>query len=382
MDTIPLDYETLRLIWWLLLGVLLIGFAVMDGFDLGVGTLLPAVARTDAERRLVLNVIGPVWEGNQVWLILGGGAIFAAFPALYAVSFSGFYLAMFLILFALILRPVGFKFRSKVEDKRWRAVWDWGLFVGGFVPSLVFGVAMGNVLLGAPFHFDDTLRIYYTGGFFALLSPFAVLCGLVSVTMLIAHGAAMLVIKTDGPVAVRAQRYGAWAALATAVLFVLAGVWVAFGITGHAVVGAVDTTGASNPLFKQVTTAAGGWMANYQAMPWTRIFPVLGVAGALASAALLRAGRGGSAFLASALAIACIILTEGLALFPFLLPSSSHPSSGLTLWDSSSSHMTLFAMLVATCVFRPLIILYTSWVYRVLRGKVSPESLEQNHNSY
>jgi cytochrome d ubiquinol oxidase subunit II len=382
MDTIPLDYETLRLIWWLLLGILLIGFAVMDGFDLGVGTLLPAVARTDAERRLVLNVIGPVWEGNQVWLILGGGAIFAAFPALYAVSFSGFYLAMFLILFALILRPVGFKFRSKVEDKRWRAVWDWGLFVGGFVPALVFGVAMGNVLLGAPFHFDDTLRIYYTGGFFALLSPFAVLCGLVSVSMLTAHGAAMLVIKTDGPVAVRARRYGSLAALATAVLFVLAGIWVAFGIAGHAIVGVAETAAASNPLFKQVATSTGGWMANYRAMPWTWIFPVLGVAGALLSAWLLRAGRGLSAFLASALAIACIILTEGLAIFPFLLPSSTHPSSGLTLWDSSSSHMTLFVMLVAACVFLPLILFYTSWVYRVLRGKVSPESMEQNHNSY
>lgn len=382
MDTIPLDYATLRLIWWLLLGILLIAFAVMDGFDLGVGTLLPAVARTDAERRLVLNVIGPVWEGNQVWLILGGGAIFAAFPALYAVSFSGFYLAMFLILFALILRPAGFKFRSKVEDKRWRAVWDWTLFVGGFVPALVFGVAMGNVLLGAPFHFDDTLRIYYTGGFFALLSPFAVLCGLVSVSMLVAHGAAMLVIKTDGPVAIRARRYGSIAALATALLFVLAGVWVAFGITGHAIVGAADTAGASNPLLKQVTSTTGGWMANYQAMPWTWIFPALGVVGALLSAVLLRAGRGGSAFLASALAIACIILTEGLAVFPFLLPSSTDPSSSLTLWDSSSSHMTLFVMLVATCVFLPLIILYTSWVYRVLRGKVSAESLEQNHNSY
>ena len=382
MDTIPLDYQTLRLIWWLLLGVLLIGFAVMDGFDLGVGTLLPAVARTDAERRLVLNVVGPVWEGNQVWLITGGGAIFAAFPALYAVSFSGFYLAMFLILFALILRPVGFKFRSKVEDKRWRAVWDWGLFVGGFVPALVFGVAMGNVLLGAPFHFDDTLRIYYTGGFFALLSPFAVLCGLVSVSMLTAHGAAMLVIKTDGPVAVRARRYGSLAALATAILFVLAGIWVAFGIAGHAIVGVAETANASNPLFKQVATSTGGWMANYRAMPWTWIFPVLGVAGALLSAWLLRVGRGLSAFLASALAIACIILTEGLAIFPFLLPSSTHPSSGLTLWDSSSSHMTLFVMLVAACVFLPLILFYTGWVYRVLRGKVSPESLEQNHNSY
>jgi cytochrome d ubiquinol oxidase subunit II len=382
MDTIPLDYATLRLIWWLLLGILLIGFAVMDGFDLGIGTLLPAVARTDAERRLVLNVVGPVWEGNQVWLILGGGAIFAAFPALYAVSFSGFYLAMFLILFALILRPVGFKFRSKVEDRRWRAVWDWALFVGGFVPALVFGVAMGNVLLGVPFHFDDTLRIHYGGGFFALLSPFAVLCGLVSVAMLVAHGASMLVLKTDGPVAVRARRLGSLAAVATAVLFVLAGVWVAKGVDGYAVVGAAVTDAASNPLFKQVTSARGGWMANYQAMPWTWIFPVLGVTGALAAALLLRAGRGMAAFLASALAIASIILTEGLAVFPFLLPSSTHPASSLTVWDASSSHLTLFVMLVATCAFLPLVLLYTAWVYRVLRGKVSPESLEQNHNAY
>ncbi|MBD9437842.1 cytochrome d ubiquinol oxidase subunit II [Pseudoxanthomonas sp. PXM03] len=382
MDTIPLDYATLRLIWWLLLGILLIGFAVMDGFDLGIGTLLPAVARTDAERRLVLNVVGPVWEGNQVWLILGGGAIFAAFPALYAVSFSGFYLAMFLILFALILRPVGFKFRSKVEDRRWRAVWDWALFVGGFVPALVFGVAMGNVLLGVPFHFDDTLRIHYSGGFFGLLSPFAVLCGLVSVAMLVAHGASMLVLKTDGPVALRARRLGSLAAVATAVLFVLAGVWVAKGVDGYAVVGAAVTDAASNPLFKQVTSARGGWMANYQAMPWTWIFPMLGVAGSLAAAGLLRAGRGMAAFLASALAIAGIILTEGLAVFPFLLPSSSHPASSLTLWDASSSHLTLFVMLVATAVFLPLVLLYTAWVYRVLRGKVSPESLEQNHNAY
>jgi cytochrome d ubiquinol oxidase subunit II len=382
MDTIPLDYETLRLIWWLLLGILLIGFAVTDGFDLGVGTLLPAVARTDAERRLVLNVIGPVWEGNQVWLIVGGGSTFAAFPALYAVSFSGFYLAMFLILFALILRPVGFKFRSKVEDKRWRAVWDWGLFVGGFVPSLVFGVAMGNVLLGAPFHFDDTLRIFYTGGFFALLSPFAVLCGLVSVAMLVAHGAAMLVIKTDGDVALRARRYGSLAALATAALFVLAGVWVANGVTGYSIVGTLDAAGASNPLGKQAIAAPGAWMANYRAMPWTWAFPLLGVAGALLSALMLRAGRGGAAIMASGLAITGIILTEGVAVFPFLLPSSTDPNSSLTLWDASSSHMTLFVMLVATCLFLPLVILYTSWVYRVLRGKVSPESLEQNHNSY
>src|SRR5690606_9987943 len=213
MEFLVLDYTTLRVIWWLLLGILLVGWAVMDGFDLGVGTLLPLVARNDAERRLVVNTIGPVWEGNQVWLILGGGAIFAAWPPLYAVSFSGFYLAMFLILFALILRPVGFKYRGKLPSQRWRNNWDWALFIGGFIPALIMGVAVGNVLLGVPFHFDDSMRVFYTGSFFGLLMPFALLAGLLSVAMLIAHGAAMLVIKTDGPVADRSARYGSIAAL-------------------------------------------------------------------------------------------------------------------------------------------------------------------------
>jgi len=384
MDTLPLDYPTLRLIWWLLLGILLIGFAVMDGFDLGIGTLLPAVARTDQERRIVINVVGPVWEGNQVWLILGGGAIFAAFPALYAVSFSGFYLAMFLILFALILRPVGFKFRSKVEHTRWRSTWDWALFVGGFVPALIFGVAMGNVLLGVPFHFEDNLRPVYTGSLFGLLTPFALLCGLVSVAMLVMHGAGMLVMKTDGDIAARAQRYGTWAALATAALFVLAGIWLATGINGYAIAGTLDPAGPSNPLGKQVVIANGAWMANYRTMPWTWVLPLAGIAGALLSALCLRAGRGVAAFLSSGLAIVAIILTQGLAIFPFFLPSSTHPGASLTLWDASSSHLTLFVMLLATAFFLPLILLYTAWVYRVLRGKIGPDSLGEktNPNAY
>jgi len=156
----PLDYELLRIIWWLILGVLLMGFAIMDGFDLGVAMWLPFLTKTDIEKRIVINSIGPTWEGNQVWFILGGGAIFAAWPALYGLSFSGFYLAMLLVLLALILRPVGFKYRSKVDNARWRAAWDTALFIGGFVPSLIFGVAMGNVLQGVPFHFDESLRAF------------------------------------------------------------------------------------------------------------------------------------------------------------------------------------------------------------------------------
>lgn len=382
MDFIPLDYATLRLIWWLLLGVLLIGFAVMDGFDLGVGTLLPFVARTDAERRIVVNTIGPVWEGNQVWLILGGGAIFAAFPPLYAVSFSGFYLAMFLILFALILRPVGFKFRGKVENTRWKQTWDWALFVGGAVPALIFGVAVGNVLLGVPFYFTPELRAVYTGGFFDLLTPFALLAGLVSVSLLVAHGAAMLVMKTDGPIANRASRYGSVAALAGALLFVGAGVWVAIGIAGFRVESLIDGALASNPLHKRVSTAPGAWMDNYRAMPWTMVAPLLGVVGALTSAWLLRMRLGMAAFIASGTSIASVILTVGFAIFPFLLPSSSMPAAGLTLWDASSSRLTLWIMLLATIVFLPLILAYTSWVYRVLRGKVTDASIADTPNAY
>ncbi|RYE97518.1 MAG: cytochrome d ubiquinol oxidase subunit II, partial [Oxalobacteraceae bacterium] len=214
-----LDYDTLRIIWWLLLGILLVGFAVTDGFDLGTGTLLPFVANTDLERRVVINAVGPVWEGNQVWLVLGGGAIFAAWPQLYAVSFSGFYLAMAAVLLALILRPVAFKYRSKRDSIAWRATWDWALFVGGFVPALIFGVAMGNVLQGVPFRLAPDQQIFYEGGFFALLNPFAVLCGLVSVAMLVMHGAAWLVLKTDGLVASRARAWGMRAAVATVVLY-------------------------------------------------------------------------------------------------------------------------------------------------------------------
>ncbi|WP_420010112.1 cytochrome d ubiquinol oxidase subunit II [Xanthomonas sacchari] len=383
MDFIALDYTTLRVIWWLLLGILLIGFAVMDGFDLGVGALLPFVARNDAERRLVVNTIGPVWEGNQVWLILGGGAIFAAFPPLYAVSFSGFYLAMFVILFALILRPVGFKFRGKLPGQRWRNGWDWALFLGGFIPALIMGVAVGNVLLGVPFHFDDTLRVFYTGSFFGLLMPFALLAGLLSVSMLVAHGAAMLVLKTDGPVAERAARYGSVAALVACALFAGAGVWVATGLPGYAVTSQVVTDGATNPLLKTaVLSEVGGWMHNYQSMPLTALAPAAGLLGLLLSAVLLRKRRGGLAFIASGAAIAGIILTVGFAIFPFLLPSSSQPGSSLTVWDASSSHLTLWIMLLATVVFLPIILGYTTWVYRVLKGKVTAASLDDNPNAY
>lgn len=377
-----LDYETLRVIWWLLLGILLIGFAVMDGFDLGTGMLLPFVSRTDRERRVVINAIGPVWEGNQVWLVLGAGAIFAAWPMVYGTSFSGFYLAMFLVLCSLILRPVGFKYRSKMPGPRWRESWDRLLFLGGLVPALVFGVAVGNALRGVPFRFDDTMRLSYEGGLIGLLNPYALLCGLVSVAMLVMHGGAYLAAKTEEPVAGRARRAAFLAAFTLILLFALAGIWTASSM-GYRITSAIAHDGPSNPLAKTAEAAAGAWLANYAAMPWTLLAPIVGFAGALLAALLIRSGRlDGIAWIASAASVFGVVATAGVSMFPFMLPSSLDPRSSLTVWDSSSSQLTLAVMLIAAVIFVPIILAYTAFVYRVLRGRVTGQQIDADHESY
>lgn len=370
-------YATLRLVWWVLLGVLLIGFAVMDGFDMGVGALLPFVARKDVERRVAINTVGPVWEGNQVWFVLGGGAIFAAWPTLYALSFSGFYLAMFLVLFALILRPVGFKYRSKRDSAAWREGWDWALFIGGAVPALIFGVAVGNTLQGVPFHFTDDLRPIYEGTLFGLLNPLALYCGLVSLSMLMMHGAAWLTFKADGPVADRAAGIGGKAAVLAALLFAGGGVliWLgAFG--GYQVTSPIAWDGPSNPVGKTVAVDGQAWLQNFRHTPWLWIVPALGIAAPLLAAFGFRSRRNGLTFLASGLSIACIIATVGLAMFPIILPSSSNPGDSLTVFDASSSRATLRNMLIATVVFLPIVLAYTAWVYKVLWGKVDEATIK------
>jgi cytochrome bd ubiquinol oxidase subunit II len=377
-----IDYSVLKLIWWVLLGVLLIGFAVTDGFDMGVGTLLPFVAETDVERRVAINTIGATWEGNQVWFILGGGAIFAAWPQLYAISFSGFYLAMFVVLAAMILRPVAFKYRSKRPDPAWRTAWDWALFTGSFVPALVFGVAVGNVLLGVPFSLDDDLRMTYQGSFFGLFSPFSLLCGLLSVAMLVTHGGAWLGMRAGGIVATRGRRYGSFAAVAALVLFALGGWLVASGyVEGFRITSQVDPNMQANPLAKQAIIEGSAWMANYTTYPWMMIAPILGFAGTLGALIGLQTRFEGLTFLCSKAAVIGIISTVGLSMFPFILPSSIQPDASLTVWDASSSHSTLFNMLVVTAIFMPLILMYTAWVYKVLWGKVDEETIERDRDT-
>lgn len=373
-----LDYEMLRVIWWVLLGVLLIGFAIMDGFDMGVAISLPWIAKTDIERRIVINAVGPTWEGNQVWFILGGGAIFAAWPTLYALSFSGFYFAMLVVLLALILRPVGFKYRSKMANPRWRQFWDIALFIGGFIPALIFGVAMGNVLQGVPFHFDESLRAFYTGSFWGLLNPFALLCGLLSVSMLTMHGANFLGLKTEGHLQQRAAKLSKFFTWMTIALFLIGGLWIAH-IDGFALIQTMKHDGPSNPLRKLVELKAGAWLQNYHAQPLLWFIPSFGMIGAFASFVCNRFK--GLAFISSGVSILGIIATVGVSMFPFILPSSSNPNHSLMVWDSSSSELTLTIMLVATVIFFPIVLSYTAWVYRILRGTINEQVIQDNQES-
>lgn len=378
-----LDYESLKLVWWVLVGVLFIGFALTDGFDMGVGALLRVVGKTDEERRVAINTIAPHWDGNQVWLILAAGAIFAAWPITFGAAFSTFYWAMVLTLFSLFFRPVGFDYRSKLANPTWRNMWDWGLVVAGVVPPLVIGVAFGNLLLGVPFSFDEYLRLTSRGSFFALFHPFAVLAGLVSLLMFMMQGATYLMLRTDEMVYQRSQKMAGLTALGVLATFALAGIWLWLGVDGYAITQMPPKDALPNPVNKVVVLTEGAWLANYKTYPLVIIAPVLGLMGALSVFAMARAGRAALAFMFSSLSLIGIILTAGVSLFPFVMPSSLNPNHSLTIWDSASSHLTLNIMLWAALIFVPLILLYTLWCYRMLWGKITIGFIRSNdHSAY
>jgi cytochrome d ubiquinol oxidase subunit II len=377
------EYATLKVIWWLLVGVLLVGFAIMDGHDMGVGTLLPFVGKTDEERRVVINTVGPHWDGNQVWFITGGGAIFAAWPLVYATAFSGFYWAMLAVLWALFFRPVGFDYRSKIDNPTWRKTWDWGLFIGGAVPPLIFGVAFGNLLQGVPFHFDNNLASYYTGSFWALLNPFALLCGLVSTAMITFHGAVYLSLRTEGQIGGRSRNATYIFGALLIVLFSAAGVWLWKAVPGYVIETAVLPNALPNPLGKSVIRETGAWLNNYQRYPLSMTLPLLVYVMVPITMLLVSRGKSLFAFVTSSIAIIGVIGTAGTSMFPFIMPSSSDFGSSLTVWDSVSSNLTLTIMLIATLIFMPIIIVYTSWAYKVMAGKVTLAYIRENdHSAY
>ncbi|MEZ8701746.1 cytochrome d ubiquinol oxidase subunit II [Vibrio cyclitrophicus] len=371
------DYESLRLIWWVLIGVLLVGFAVTDGFDMGVAALSPIIGKSDTERRIMLNTIAPHWDGNQVWLITAGGALFAAWPLVYATSFSGFYFAMYVTLAALWLRPLALDYRSKIEEPKWRKAWDYALCFSGTVPPIIFGVAFGNLLQGVPFDLNDLMMSKYHGTFFALLNPFALLCGVLALMLFVMQGATWLQMKTTEELHSRARNVAQITGLIAIALFVIGGFWVQ-SIEGYVITSTIDTFADSNPLNKEVSLQVGAWMTNFETYPAMWAAPILGVAMPLLAVIASRLERGGFAFLFSSLSNAGVILTAGFAMFPFVMPSSLNPNHSLTMWDSTASELTLGLMTAVAAVMVPVILGYTTWTYYKMFGRLDKKHIEDN----
>lgn len=331
----------LNILWFLLIGVLYVAYFVLDGFDLGAGILLPFVGKLDKERRVVLNAIGPHWDGNEVWLLTAGGATFAAFPQWYATLFSGFYLPLFLILVALIMRGVAFEFRSRDENKVWRAFWDWAIFFGSFVPALLWGVAFANIVKGVPI--DATMT--YTGGFFNLLNPFALVAGLVSLTGFTLHGALFLSLKTAGEVSDRAKK---WVNRAWLVCLVVFAALILGGFTfGH-----LFTSFVSLPVIALLLAFV--------------LLAVLGV--------MFAKGKPGLAFILSSVVVLLSTAAVFLQLFPNVMISSTDPAFNLTIYNASSSQYTLGVMAKVALFLVPVVLAYTVWSYWVFRKKVTAKA--------
>jgi len=320
---------------------------------------------------------------SQVWLVLAAGAIFAAWPAVYATAFSGFYVAMMLTLFALFFRPVGFDYRSKIADPRWRKSWDWGIFAGSTVPPLIIGVAFGNLLQGVPFQLDEFLRSTYEGSFFELLNPFGLLVGIFTVLLFVLQGSTWLQMKTEGEVRERARKVSLILAPIVVAIFAIAGIWIAKGIDGYVLTSVIDTNGPSNPLLKTAELQTGAWLVNYDKYPLFIIAPAIGLLFPLFAWVASKKNCSALAFTSTSIAIVGVLMTCAFSMFPFIMPSSLNPNASFTVWDAVSSEMTLNIMTFTAVIFIPLILLYTSWAYFKMFGRIGKVFMDKyKHSAY
>ena len=373
------DYDTLQVIWWILVGVLLIGFALTNGMDMAVSTLLFKVGQNSKERGAIISTIAPHWDGNQVWLITAGGAIFAAWPEVYAASFSGLYWGMLLVLFAIWLRPLAFDYRNHNSDETWLKRWDIALTVGSLVPILIFGVAFGNLLQGLPFWADENVRWHYDGVFLTallpLLDPFSLLCGLVSVSMLLTQGCLWIQLRTVDDIACRVRGLTLKLALLTVVLYGIAGIW-AYSFDGYQLTALAPEGSFHSITGKSVEVVPHGLFANYGKLWILWLVPIISIFCFIKAGIAGVKGNAVKGIIYNSVAIAFVIITAAIALFPFVMPSSIDPESSLTIWDASSSHFTLQVMLYAVIIFVPIALAYTIWAYRRMWNKVSAEDGE------
>lgn len=371
-----MDYVTLKVIWWGIFGFLVIAFMITGGMDIGVSFLLPIVGRSDQERRLILNSIGPTWEGNQVWLITLGAGLFAIWPIAYGTIFSSMYVAFILVLFMLILRPPGFDYRAKINSQIWRNFWDATLFLSAITLALGFGAVIGNLFTGLPFYFDKDMHEIYQGSFISIITPIALLFAVVNFCMLGLQGALYIQYKLEGDIAIRAKLLAKIFSIGFATTGIFAAISVVLWIPGYEIVSIPDLNTGFAITDKVVKSILSGWAQNYVDHKWLWIFPIIALVATRIAVRLSTKDKPATALFVNSIGIATSCLTVGCALFPFILPSNLSPNHSLTIWDVCSSKLTMGWSLFVTIVFLPIVLAYTIWVYRVMRGKVKlqPES--------
>lgn len=380
-----IDYEVLKFLWWVILGCILVVYAATAGFDIGVTTILPFLKK-ETDRRIALNTSAPTWDGNLTWIVFAGGGLFVVWPVVYSTAFSGMYAAILLILFPHFLRPPGYEYRSKVDSPRWRRMWDVGLFLSGVIPVFCFGVATGNCFIGFPFNFNEiTMRLDYTGDFWGLLNPLGILAGIVSVCMVVLHGATYLQRRTEGQLRETARKIVFYAGFAMLIFFTIAGTLIVFHVPGYELVsGGMGNIAAFDQKVTHMTT--GAWFDSYFKYPWKFYAPVTAYVGIVMAMLTTYLRSVKFAFWWSALAVAGTIATSGFTLFPFIMPSSTNPDQSITMWNATSSQYALNIMFYVGTVLLFIIMAYKIFAYHSVWGKKSTiteaDLIENEHTFY
>lgn len=379
-----IDYTVLQVLWWMILGSILVVYAATAGFDVGVTTLMPFF-KNEEERRVILNTSAPTWDGNLTWIVFAGGGIFVVWPVVYSTAFSGLYAGMLLILFPLFLRAPGYEYRNKLPSMKWKRFWDFGLFISGILPVFVFGVATGNCFVGFPFHFDPiSLRMFYTGNLFDLFNPLGILAGLVSVAMVLFHGSTFLQRRTEGNICDKARIVTFSSGVVLLILFSVAGLLIVLYAPGYQLIDSpINPT--SHLLENVVVRAPGSWFASFMYYPWKGFGPVFAYIGILVSMVATYFKSRNLAFWSSAVAIAGIVATSGFTLFPFIMPSSTNPNESLTIWNATSSQYALNMMLYVGTVLLAIIAAYKIFAYHSIWGRkgiLTVEDLRKDEHTF
>ncbi|OGT49117.1 MAG: cytochrome d ubiquinol oxidase subunit II [Gammaproteobacteria bacterium RIFCSPHIGHO2_12_FULL_38_11] len=378
------DYEFLKIAWWLIIGAVLMIYAATAGFDVGVTMYMPFL-RSESDRRVVLNTSAPTWDGNLTWIVFAGGGLFVVWPAVYSTSFSGMYAAMLCILYALFLRPPAYEYRNKIDSKAWRKTCDWALFLSGVIPVFVFGVALGNCFIGFPYYFDPhTYREFYTGNFWGLLNPYSILSGMVSVLMVLMHGSVYLQRRTEGNIRKLAFKVHWVSGILLLIGFTLSGLLLMKTLIGYKLISSAPIP-TLEPLNNAVQYGTGFWIRTYEQYPWKYFAPVVAYGGIIESLWAASYGWHTTAFWASCFAVGGIVGTAGATLFPFLMPSSTHPNQSLTVWNAASSQYALNVMLYVGVVLLVIILAYKIFAYNTIWHKkptLNANDIEKDEHAF